>query len=97
MKELRYIPGVVTLTFDESRCTGCGVCVVVCPHRVFGMNGNRAYIKERDSCMECGACMKNCPAGAILVKPGVGCAYAVIIGMIKGTEPDCGCSSSCCD
>ncbi len=25
-----------TLRFDSDLCTGCGVCMVVCPHAVFG-------------------------------------------------------------
>jgi hypothetical protein len=43
--------------------------------------------------MECGACTNNCEFGAIEVKAGVGCAAAVIRGMISGGEPECGCSS----
>ncbi|MCK5737482.1 MAG: hypothetical protein KAH21_13440 [Spirochaetaceae bacterium] len=51
--------------------------------------------------MECGACKRNCPVGALAVREGVGCASAIIIGSLKGTEPQCGCSGendsrSCC-
>jgi ferredoxin len=49
--------------------------------------------------MECGACAKNCPPSAIEVKSGTGCAQAVIIGKLTGTEPHCGCSdenNDCC-
>jgi hypothetical protein len=47
--------------------------------------------------MECGACARNCAAGALTVKAGVGCAAAVISGAIRGGEPTCGCdSNSCC-
>ena len=76
------------------------MCIEVCPHGVFELTGDKARIIDRDSCMECGACAKNCAFGAIEVKPGVGCAAAVISGMLKGTEPACGCSedgsSGCC-
>jgi ferredoxin len=34
-------------------------------------------------CMECGACSLNCPADAIEVKSGVGCAAAVLHSMLK--------------
>jgi formate hydrogenlyase subunit 6/NADH:ubiquinone oxidoreductase subunit I len=46
--------------------------------------------------MECGACQNNCPADAISVGAGVGCAQAVINGFLRGTEPDCDCSGGCC-
>ena len=64
------------------------------------MQEEKAAIVDRDACMECGACALNCAAKAISVDAGVGCAAAVIQGMIKGTEPTCGCSDEpgkpCC-
>ena len=95
---LRYIKEVVTLRYEADKCTGCRRCVEVCPHAVFSMNEKRAVLKDRDACMECGACQLNCPAGAIEVQAGVGCAAAVIGGKIRGGEPTCGCgdSPSCC-
>jgi NAD-dependent dihydropyrimidine dehydrogenase PreA subunit len=90
LRNERYLKNVVTLVLDEGRCTGCGLCVTVCPHEVFELNG-RAVIKDRDACMECGACALNCPAEAIAVESGVGCATAVLIGAVKGTEPTCSC------
>ena len=49
--------------------------------------------------MECGACFLNCEAGAIFVKPGVGCASGILNGILNNSEPTCDCSSgnsSCC-
>jgi ferredoxin len=43
-----------------------------------------------DACTECGACQKNCPFAAIEVEEGVGCAAAILIGLLTGTEPTCG-------
>lgn len=95
---MRYFPDVVTLEYDADKCNGCQMCVIVCPHTVFAMENKRAKMVDRDACMECGACAKNCPEEAISVRPGVGCAYAIIMGAIRGTEPDCGCDDtpSCC-
>jgi ferredoxin len=43
--------------------------------------------------MECGACALNCPAGALKVDAGVGCAAAIIYSWITGKEPTCGCET----
>lgn len=104
MKQMTYLKGVSTLELDRNLCTGCRMCLNVCPHEVFTIEGNKAEIVRKDSCMECGACMINCPAGAIEVEKGVGCAYAVIDSKLKGRdEITCGCdgsdgsgSSGCC-
>ncbi len=90
---MRYLDNVTTLRLDTNKCTGCGRCIEVCPHEVFEKNGKKAVLRDRDACMECGGCSKNCPAGAIDVRPGVGCAYAIVLGKLKGTEPQCGCDT----
>lgn len=98
MNKLRYIENVVTLKLDREKCTGCGICLQVCPRAVFEMNDQKAFIKDKDACMECGACAKNCPSNAISVNSGVGCADAIIKGALTGKEPSCGCESGgCCD
>jgi len=96
----KYLKNVSTLTFDIDKCTGCGRCMEVCPHRVFDLINGKAMIIDKDSCMECGACANNCAFNALEVKSGVGCAYAIIKGWLTGTEPSCDCSGSsgsgCC-
>lgn len=86
---MKYLKNVVTLRHDAEKCTNCGMCVTVCPHRVFEESGGKVRITERDLCMECGACARNCPYGAIDVKQGVGCAAAILMGMLTGSEPSC--------
>ncbi|MCE5236382.1 MAG: mercury methylation ferredoxin HgcB [Clostridiaceae bacterium] len=94
----KYLKNVATLQLTTEACIGCGRCAEVCPHRVFKMDGRKARIEDRDRCMECGACAINCPANAITVDAGVGCAAAVIMGWLTGSEPSCDCSGSgnCC-
>jgi NAD-dependent dihydropyrimidine dehydrogenase PreA subunit len=94
---LTYFENVATLSLAAEKCVGCGICVDVCPHGVFSAADKKARIVEKDACMECGACAVNCPARAIEVSAGVGCATAIIKGWITGSEPSCDCDSSeCC-
>jgi NAD-dependent dihydropyrimidine dehydrogenase PreA subunit len=92
----RYPKNGETLALDADACVGCGACVEVCPHAVFRLEGGKARVADRGGCMECGACARNCPAGALSVTAGVGCAGAIILGKLRGTEPSCGCDSGAC-
>jgi len=93
--EYRYLLNGASLSVDGARCAGCGICAEVCPHGVFSREqGGTAVIRDRMLCMECGACALNCPRKAIRVNRGVGCAAAIIGGIIRGTSPGCGCDST---
>jgi NAD-dependent dihydropyrimidine dehydrogenase PreA subunit len=108
MGELIYMKDVVTLDLNPDRCTGCGMCLIVCPHGVLRMDNGRAAIGNRDACMECGACSRNCPSEALSVQAGVGCAAAVINRALGRSGDACCCiiepdpgegsgkASSCC-
>ncbi|MHC4744136.1 MAG: mercury methylation ferredoxin HgcB [Planctomycetota bacterium] len=89
MKGQEYLKNVATLELDVNKCTGCGMCEIVCPHRVFWLEAGRAVIIDADLCMECGACSINCAADAIEVRSGVGCANAVLHSMWKSKSTTC--------
>jgi ferredoxin len=97
--KLRYLSGVVTLSYDSNKCTGCGKCVEVCPHGVFAVERGKAKIVDKDACIECGACMKNCAFEAVKVDAGVGCAAAILAsgksGKISCGSEGGGCGASC--
>lgn len=85
-----------TLRYDSAKCLGCGVCVDVCPHSVFAMNGRKAILVHPLACMECGACRINCPTNAIAVESGVGCAAAMLRAALTG-QKDVTCGNAECD
>jgi len=50
---------------SSSRCTGCGLCVAVCPNNALGMDGRLAYVAHPDRCNYTGYCELICPTQAI--------------------------------
>jgi NAD-dependent dihydropyrimidine dehydrogenase PreA subunit len=49
---------------DETKCTGCGICLNVCPVRAISTIDGKAQI-EKEKCINCGVCVSACPVGAI--------------------------------
>lgn len=80
--------GVNTLQFDEALCTGCGMCVQVCPHGIYQIENRVVTVVRPEACMECGACQLNCPFNAITVDSGVGCASRMILDALQGRKPE---------
>lgn len=94
MREFKYINEVSTLNLDQEKCTGCGMCLKVCPHAVFELSGGKAHIVRKSFCMECGACEMNCADQALSVLSGMcGCATGIIEGFFKGNSAE---NSECC-
>ena len=82
------------IALDQERCTGCGTCAKVCPHRVFELRNGKAVLACEERCIECGACQLNCHDGAIEVTKGTGCLFIIIQEDIlhrKAGEVCCGC------
>lgn len=86
---MKYLSNVASLELFLERCTGCGMCIEVCPHEVFALQSKKVVILDKDRCMECGACSSNCAFGALSVDRGVGCAAALIKNTLTGGEASC--------
>jgi len=54
---------------DKERCTGCGICVEVCPQRLFRVFEGKAEVFSEEKCTRCGDCVRHCPTRAIIIEP----------------------------
>ena len=52
---------------DESKCTGCGRCLVICVVNLWKMEDGIASIRDnyKEKCLECASCYQVCSTGAI--------------------------------
>lgn len=57
----------ITTEIDRGKCTGCELCVKVCPDRTIRMVSGKAVVTGRD-CLQCGHCAAVCPVAAIEVR-----------------------------
>jgi ferredoxin len=57
---------------DESRCSACGRCAVVCPSGALAVgdspNAAFALTLDSDACSACGVCVSSCPESAITLR-----------------------------
>jgi nitroreductase/Pyruvate/2-oxoacid:ferredoxin oxidoreductase delta subunit len=56
-----------TPIIDQERCTGCALCVAVCPDQTISLAAERA-VATGSHCLQCGHCAAICPVAAIEVK-----------------------------
>ena len=49
---------------DQEKCTGCGLCVDICPVQVIKMEGDFPAV-DKEWCIGCGVCAAPCPTSAV--------------------------------
>ena len=50
---------------DEDICSGCAICVGVCPYDARKLNREKGIVEVNEVlCEACGACSAACPSGA---------------------------------
>jgi nitroreductase/NAD-dependent dihydropyrimidine dehydrogenase PreA subunit len=53
------------IQFDTERCSGCGICVDMCPSYALGMVDKSPQVSHTGLCISCGHCAALCPESAI--------------------------------
>jgi len=53
---------------DETLCTGCNLCAVVCPSGAMKKNEMGVAQVDEDMCKGCGTCSASCPERAITMR-----------------------------
>jgi heterodisulfide reductase subunit A len=55
----------IIASVDEDRCSGCGICVSICPYGARELDMVKRIVKVTEAlCQGCGACSAGCPTGA---------------------------------
>ena len=54
----------MAVKINQEKCTGCGLCVEVCPVEAISMEDDKAKI-DAEKCVDCGQCVGECPNEAI--------------------------------
>jgi nitroreductase/Pyruvate/2-oxoacid:ferredoxin oxidoreductase delta subunit len=57
----------VTTVIDQEKCTGCGLCVAVCPSETISLQEGKATVTG-DRSLNCGHCQAVCPVEAVRVE-----------------------------
>jgi heterodisulfide reductase subunit A len=66
-KELEIDPLIAAV--DEEICTGCGLCVEICPYEARTLNKKTKVAEVNEAlCLGCGACIVACPSHASIHK-----------------------------
>lgn len=66
-KKLHHEPTIAVI--DEEYCSGCLVCVSICPYDALEYDKEKKIVKVNEAlCEGCGACAASCPSSAIQQK-----------------------------
>lgn len=68
---LEFQPEIPEIEVNKDLCSGCGVCVAVCPFdaiRLEKSDASLVAVIDDLKCKRCGLCVTACPTGAITIK-----------------------------
>ena len=68
VKDVIYGEGIIA-SIDREACSGCQICIAVCPYNVIAFNEEEHVAEVRELlCKGCGNCAAACPSGACSIK-----------------------------
>ena len=59
---------LITYSINPDKCTGCGLCIKVCPTQATSGEKKKPHAINNDLCTRCGACIESCKFDAITVE-----------------------------
>jgi len=68
---LELQPEIPDIILNDELCSGCGVCVAICPYDAAEMvkqDDDQTSSIDKIKCKRCGLCVSACPSGAITIK-----------------------------
>jgi NADH:ubiquinone oxidoreductase subunit F (NADH-binding) len=60
--------GLITYSINPEKCTGCGLCIKVCPTQATSGEKKKPHTIDNAKCTRCGACIASCKFDAINVE-----------------------------
>ncbi len=54
---------------EPRRCTGCALCVAICPTQCLAVAGGLPWLPRPLDCVACAACALMCPTQALTLRP----------------------------
>jgi heterodisulfide reductase subunit A len=79
--KISHIPTVAVV--DEDRCSGCSLCISICPYGAIKLIDGKAHVEEV-LCEGCGACISTCPSGAMDLRNHTDEQVAVMLKALAG-------------
>ena len=53
---------------DKEKCSGCNICVDICPLDVFALEDGSPKVVFEEECWHCNSCVLDCPSEAISLR-----------------------------
>ncbi len=82
---LELQPEIPVIEVNEDLCSGCGICIAVCPYNASKLEKTEkglVSVTDNLKCKRCGVCVSACPAGARTIKDEVAETIASAYAML---------------